>query len=167
MMARRFMAVVLLAFLMGLFAGCGTIGNGQLDNPLGITPYKAGRIFVFTDVVTKPIQPEEVKEAVDVVYTVAVNNVINTDMADETVQTIIAQRYPDATPEFRAVLFNLYKTMTIRMLAQINANPKIPDIEVIDDFNRGIRDALALYNPGALPPPDDLGELLDSMEASP
>ncbi len=163
-MKKLLFALIAIA-LIGTLSGCGTFGNGQVDNPLGITPYKAGRIFVFTDVVTKPIQPDEVKEAVDVVYAVAVNNVLNTDMADETVRSIIAQRYPDATPEFREVLFNLYKTMTIRMLAQINANPKIPNIEVIDEFNRGIRDALALYNPSALPPSNDLGALLDSMES--
>ena len=166
---------IMALFAITLLTGCSTWFNGKIDNPLIGTPYQAGRTFVFLDVVTKPIQPEEMQRAIDIVYTVAVNNLINFDLTDETVKQIIAQRYPDATPEFRAVLFNLYKNMTIRLLSQVNANPNLPSSEIIEEFNRGIKDALALYNPSVLPgdglitgpapySDEDLTALLNTME---
>lgn len=141
-----FLIVVCLA--AACLHGCGTFGNGKLDNPLVATPYQAGRTFVFLDVVTEPIQPEEVKAVTAQVYALAKLNVTGAEtLADDFIEAEIAGLYPDATPEFRQVLFNLYDKLTIRLLSQIDGNVELPRVEVLSEFNRGINDALALYKP--------------------
>lgn len=144
-------ALLATALLTGaaLMSGC-TLGNGKIDNPLTATPYQSGRTFVFVDVVTSPVQPTEVKVVVNQVYALAQANILNDNLADEFVQAQIAQLYPDATPEFRQVLFNLYAALTARVLDQVDVNPGLPQSEILSEFNRGIRDALALYKPEAL-----------------
>lgn len=165
LMIRRFWLVVFLAFAFGLLSGCGTLGNGKIDAP--VSAYRAGRIFVFMDVTTKPLQREEVREAVQVVYDIALNNLVNADLTDQVVQDVIARHYPDATPEYRAVLFNLYKNMTISLLDQVHLNPELPELDVAAEFFRGVKDALALYAPELLPAEgsDELVVLLGEMEA--
>lgn len=130
--------------LLMLACSCSTLGNGKIDNPLAITPYEAGRIFVFMDVVTQPIQPDEVKLAVSQVYALAEISV-SSDVADFVVKEEINRLYPAATPEFKAVLFNLYDKLTIRLLSQVGANPDLPQVEVFTQFQKGINDAVALY----------------------
>jgi hypothetical protein len=146
---KKVMTALLLAALVTL-TGCGTFGNGKLDNPLVATPYQAGRTFVFVDVVTSPVQPQEVQVVVNQVYAIAQNRYLDGSLTDDLIKAQIAQLYPDATPEFRQVMFNLYSALTARILNQAELNPDLPDIEVLSEFNRGIRDALELYKPEAL-----------------
>lgn len=135
--------IAMLLCAMALVSGCGIFGNGKIDV---VTPYEAGRIFVFMDVVTEPIQPDELKIVTGQVYALAKLNVTS-DFTDELVKQQIAELYPDATEEFRAVLFNLYDALTIKLTAQLDAHAELPKIEVLSEFNRGINDALALYKP--------------------
>lgn len=134
---------------LALASGCGTLGNGRLDNPLLATPYQAGRTFVFVDVVTEPVQPAEVQAVVNQVYSLAQRN-LGVDMLDNIVLAQIQAAYPDATPEFHQVVLNLYQALTARITEQLRINTDLPERQVLDDFNRGIRDALKLYKPGAL-----------------
>ena len=133
----------ILAIALMALVGCSTWGNGKIDSPFG-DPYQAGRTFVFIDVVTEPIQPDEMKVAVNAVYQLAKIN-IGADMADIIIKSEIEAAYPDATPEFRAVMFNMYGALKARLLDQIDLNPELPVPEILSEFNRGINDAVALY----------------------
>jgi hypothetical protein len=133
--------------LIALSVGCSTWGNGKVDVPFMEDPYQAGRTFVFIDVVTEPVQPDEVKVVVNQIYALAEGNFLNDNFADDFVRGQIEQLYPDATPEFRQVVFNLYDSLMLRVLYQIDANPDLSDTKVLTEFSRGINDALALYKP--------------------
>ena len=134
----------LAGLVLSLF-GCGTIGNGKIDSP--VTPYQAGRLFVFADVVTQPIQPAEVGPTIDAVYSLANAN-LGAGMLDGIMVDEIARAYPDATPEFRAVLFNVYDALKARLDFHLAANPDIPSPKVLEEFFRGVRDAEAVYGKG-------------------
>lgn len=134
----------LVGLVLSLF-GCGTLGNGKIDSP--VTPYQAGRLFVFADVVTQPIQPDEVRPVVEAVYALAAAN-LGEGMLDGIVVDEIDRAYPDASPEFRAVLFNVYDALKARLDFHLAANPEIPSPQVMEEFFRGVRDAEAVYRTG-------------------
>lgn len=134
----------LVGLVLSLF-GCGTLGNGKLDLP--VSTYEAGRLFVFADVITQPILPDEVRPVIDSVYALANAN-LGPDMLDGLVVDEIARAYPDATPEFRAVLFATYDALKARLDFQIAAHPEIPSPELMAEFFRGVRDAEKVYRSG-------------------
>lgn len=111
-----------------------------------VSPYKAGRLFVVADLITEPVQPKEVAEVVDQVYALAkVDFGAQELMADELIKAQIEELYPDTTPEFRQMIFNVYSVIKIRLADQIQTNVDIPDVQVISEFMRGVSDATKLY----------------------
>lgn len=134
-------AMVALFFLLSI-TGCALFTGKSI-----VSPYEAGRIFVFADTTVKSIEPAEVKTAVGVVYGIAKADLDAENITDELVQAQIEAQFPDATPEYRAVLFALYRNLTLKITDQIGVHSDLPKLTVIDEFNRGIRDALELYQP--------------------
>lgn len=127
--------------------GCSTLGNGKVDVPVVGTPYQAGRTFVFVDTVTEPFQPAEVSAVIDQVYALAQTNLDADSLLDEVVRAQIDQTYADAPQETRDLIYNVYGALRARLDYQVSLNPELPKLEVFYEFNRGIRDALAMYQP--------------------
>ena len=143
----RIWLVLVLAVCFGMLSGCSTLGNGKIDNPIAANPYQAGRTFVFVDTISDPFQPAEVAAVIDQVHAIANMNIDAQNLADEFVRAQINELYADSTPEARASIFAIYKAFSARLLYQIELNPNMPEITVLSEFNRGVRDALAIYQP--------------------
>lgn len=141
-MRERAGLLICIALIGFMLSGCAMFGQ---KGPITGDPYQAGRLFVFVDTVTEPFQPEEVSAVIDQVYAIANMNLETLDLGDAFVKAQIDQIYADSTPETRETLFNVYKAMVARLEYQIELNPDLPSIAVLDEFNRGIRDALAIY----------------------
>jgi hypothetical protein len=147
-------AAALLAALL-VTPGCKLLGNGKMDI---LTPYMAGQAFVFFDEATKPIQKTEVKTAIATFY--ALLDAEMTDLpTDMVIQSLIDRHYTDASPEFREVLFRMYKNLTLQLANQIKLNPGLAESAVLAEFKQGVDDAVALYSAGEVPEsPADLPE---------
>lgn len=141
-------AIAMLAMTL-IVAGCSTWGNGKVDLPLANTPYQAGRTFVFVDTITEPFQHEELAEVIDQVYALAMINLdeVGESTLDEIVRAQIEEVYSESTPATQNMIFEVYKAVFARITYQVEINPDLPDIEVLKEFNRGIVDALAIYQP--------------------
>lgn len=138
----------IISAIFGFIAvGCSTLGNGEIDIPLVDSPYQAGRTFVFIDTITEPFQPAELALAIDQVYALANANFETESFVDAIVQAQIDEMYADSTDESRAMIFAMYKAVFARIEFQVESNPELPEIEVIDQFFNGVRDALAVYQP--------------------
>lgn len=144
---RGIICFVLIVSSWSILSGCSTLGNGKIDVPIVGTPYQAGRTFVFVDTVTEPFQPAEVALVIDQVYALAQVNLDADSLLDEVVRNQIDQTYADAPPETRALIYNVYGALRARLDYQVSLNPDLPKLEVLSEFNRGIRDALAVYQP--------------------
>ena len=127
--------------------GCTSWGNGQVDIPFMETPYQAGRTFVFIDTITEPFQPMEVSAAINEVYTIAEIHLSMSELIDEVVKKNIDTIYVDSNQETKDLIFNIYKAMFVRIEFQMDNNPVLPRIEVLNDFFEGVRDALRIYQP--------------------
>jgi hypothetical protein len=152
-MKLRIALVALLAIAFAavslLQTGCSTLGNGSVDIPVVGTPYQAGRTFVFVDTVTASYQPDEVAAVIDEVYVIASMNLTADSLLDEFVEKQIESTFADSTPQARALIFNVYSALKARLDYQIDLNPELPPLDVLTEFNRGITDALAIYQPAS------------------
>ena len=144
---KKLLYITLISICVGLIQGCASWGNGKVDVPFAETPYQAGRTFVFVDTITEPFQPAEVAAAIDQIYAIAEINLDAATLLDEVVQAEINRLYADSTPATRAMIFNIYKAMYDRINFQINTNPDLPKPIVLTEFFRGVKDALAIYQP--------------------
>jgi hypothetical protein len=145
-MKKMLLAVLLLG--MVLIQGCSTWGNGKIDLP--VDAYQAGRTFVFVDTITQPYQPSEMKAAIHQIYAIASVNIEADVLLDEVVKQEIAKMYPDTSKEGKEMIFNVYKAMFHRIVFQIEKNPNIPKAKVLEEFFKGVRDALEVYQPKAV-----------------
>jgi len=137
-------AHITITAVMLLSAGCALFhGNDGLG-----APYQAGYDFVLLDTITEPFQPEEVGFVIDQVYAAAEIGLGTEGLPDEVVRAEIDRLYADSTPEARQAIFNIYKAVLARITNQIGANPDLPKPEVLNEFFRGVRDALAVYRQG-------------------
>jgi hypothetical protein len=144
-------------------AGCANLGNGKIDSP--ISTYEAGWVFVTFDIATKPFQPEEVAEVTGAIYALAKIDYANpTGMLDVFVREEIERLYPDSTPAFHDAMFGLYTMGKLRIQFEIKKNPDIPRLEILDEFKRGVNDALLMYETTEQPAEEDLTSILEAME---
>ena len=148
---KKYLSKAAVGIVSGIFgfyvAGCGTLGNGKVDLPITDSPYQAGRTFVVIDLVTEPIQPDEVSHAFDQVYALVNMDFDMESASDEFVQQQIKALYPEATDAFRQSIFNVYGIVKIRLISEIESNIDLPELSVVSEFMRGVEDALALYRP--------------------
>lgn len=141
---KKIMQLMVVMLLVVSVGGCATMKSwfGFDDSP-----YQAGRTLVFTDTVTEAYQPPEVAAAIDQIYAIASMNLEATSLVDEVVNAEIDKLMEDSTAEARAMVFTVYKGLFDKLHRQIEINPDLPDIEVLNEFFRGINDALAIYQP--------------------
>ena len=149
--ARRVMLLTLIALvglgITSMLGGCSTVGNGRIDVPGFEDPYQAGRTFVFLDTRFKSYEPAEVRLATDSVYRIALANLDSPIVLDSIVRAQIEQEFSAQTPQERELIYNLYKGAMARVESQIDKFPRMTEIEVLDLFFWGVRDALAVYQP--------------------
>jgi len=140
-----------------LVQGCAFMPKSDPDRPA----YQAGRYAAFFYTLTKPALPEKVRLAVDngygVLSIVLANGTVPLDAA---VSSRIDEMYADASPEFRAMIFNFYKMAVQRLQAEMELAPHIPSIEIVDNFMAGVADSLKDWG-GIDAPPVPANLLLD------
>lgn len=157
----RAIGILVMAFILGFTSGCANFGNGKLDVPV-VTPYEAGWAFVTFDVVAEPFMSDRANAVADSIYALLALNYDQPEaLLDEYVRGRIDELYVGASPEFRGAVFNLYLMGKRRVQFQIGQTPNIPSSKVLDEFRRGVNDALTMLKPA---PPEDLTAILEAME---
>jgi hypothetical protein len=126
--------------LAALVSGCALFPSDP-DRP----GYQEGRTAAFFYVMSEPVQPPEINEALRAGYLVLKTTAREYDGAnnlDIIVQMEIAELYPDTTPEFREFVFNFYQMARTRLLNEIDLNVEVPTTTVVDNFLQGVEDSL-------------------------
>ena len=145
----RFIHIAITCIGIGVFVytlGCSTLFNGKIDT------YDAGVNLVLIDKAFSPFVPEQYQTALDsAIELLTIDYNQPEDMLDDYVKKEIARIYADDTQEFRDAMFGLYQAAKIKVRLQIKYYPDLPKVEIIDEFKRGVNDALKMYEPEPQP----------------
>ena len=136
------MKKIIALLALSLLAGCALFHSP--DRP----GYQAGRTTEFFYIASKPALPEKITLAVEGGYDmIRLYGIASAEAgADEEVRALIEDKYPDATPEFRAMVFNFYSMAKNRLQSEVASNVNIPQSEVVENFLQGIADAKTDYS---------------------
>ena len=131
-------AVLLLA--VGSISGCSTWFGGD-----EASAYDSGYEVVELYVVARPFIEAEHRAVIGGFYDLAVNTPDLVSLTDDLLMGEIAALFDDASPEELTSVLVVYQKAKRRLLEQIDLNPELPRDELLDEFFRGISDAVAFY----------------------
>lgn len=135
------LATALSILMLALGSGCALLIPAE-----DATPHEAGYETVEAYVVARPFIAEKHREIVGEIYMFAINTPDLNALSDEVLRDIVVSAFDHAEPAERDAVLVVFKKAKDRLLEQVELNPDMERVALVQEFIDGMKAAVEFYN---------------------